>query len=330
MSRSAIAIIGALLLTAVPASGQEWAKKMFQETTHNFGMVAANAKTEYRFPLTNLYRDDVHISGVRVSCGCTTPIVTKDTLKSWEQGEIIAHFNTDRFSGQRGATPTVVIDRPQPAEVQLRVDGLIRNDVMISPGEVKFGSIDQGSARDQEVLVDLSGAGRQITQVKSQVTYVTATPTLVGQEAGRTRYKIRVHLAETSPPGYLNDQLMLVTNDASGTEFPLSVVGRVVPEVSISPSALSVGVVQPDQEVTKQLVVRAKRPFRILKINCDDPAFTFRPDNEAKSVHVVPVSFKAGHDASKVSQKIRIETDLGHEVSAELTAFAEVVSLAHK
>ncbi|MGO8744919.1 MAG: DUF1573 domain-containing protein [Thermoguttaceae bacterium] len=58
------------------------------------------------------------------SCGCTTPIVEKDTLKTYERGAVLAHFNTDRFNGPHGATLTVTFDRPMFAQVQLNVSGL--------------------------------------------------------------------------------------------------------------------------------------------------------------------------------------------------------------
>src|SRR5437764_536898 len=93
----------ALSLNVAAASAQDWAEKMFAETSHDFGAVARAAKVEHRFVLTNQYRDDVHIAGVRSSCGCTMPRIEKDTLKSREQGAIVAAFNTSAFSGQRSA-----------------------------------------------------------------------------------------------------------------------------------------------------------------------------------------------------------------------------------
>jgi hypothetical protein len=71
-----IALLGAALL-AVPASGQEWAEKMFSVTSHNFGTVAKGSKTEFRFIYRNLYEEDVQVSSVRTSCGCTQPAITK-------------------------------------------------------------------------------------------------------------------------------------------------------------------------------------------------------------------------------------------------------------
>ncbi|MDO7681112.1 MAG: DUF1573 domain-containing protein, partial [Pirellulales bacterium] len=75
-----IALLGTALL-AVPAAGQEWAEKMFSVTSHNFGTVAKGSKTEFRFIYRNLYEEDVHVSSVRTSCGCTQPAITKKLIE---------------------------------------------------------------------------------------------------------------------------------------------------------------------------------------------------------------------------------------------------------
>ncbi len=120
---------------------------MFKATEHDFGTVARGSKAEYRFVFENLYMEDVHIAGVRTSCGCTTPSVENATVKTYDQGDILAHFNTPTFLGQRAATLTVTIDKPFYAEVQLHIKGFIRNDVLVDPGSVQIGSVDQGTAR---------------------------------------------------------------------------------------------------------------------------------------------------------------------------------------
>ena len=52
-----------LLLTSIcsPAAGQQWAEKMFESKSHDFGTLARHAKAEYQFIFTNLYEEDVHI-----------------------------------------------------------------------------------------------------------------------------------------------------------------------------------------------------------------------------------------------------------------------------
>ena len=48
-------IAAASLLAAAPVEAQEWARKMFPVTSHNFGTVAKGSKTEYRFVFRNIY-----------------------------------------------------------------------------------------------------------------------------------------------------------------------------------------------------------------------------------------------------------------------------------
>src|SRR5690242_19621718 len=113
-----VVIAAALIAAASPAAwSKEWAVKMFQTTSHDFGHVARGAKAEFAFEVQNLYEEDIHIADVRTSCGCTTPTITKSTLKTWEKGAIVASLNTRSFVGQRNSTLTVVIDKPFYAEV---------------------------------------------------------------------------------------------------------------------------------------------------------------------------------------------------------------------
>ena len=321
----------ALLLGLVawaPCFGQDWAQKMFQTTEHDFGTVARSAKAEYRFTFENLYLEDVHVAGVRTSCGCTTPSVENATLKTYEKGAILAHFNTPTFSGQRGATLTVTIDKPFYAEVQLHVKGFIRGDVMVDPGSIQVGSVDQGVGADREVSISYGGRPDwKIVDVKASNPHLTAKVTETGRSNGQVWYQLRVHLDKDAPAGYLNDHLMLVTNEANGRQIPVEVEGQVLAGITVSPTALFMGVVQPGQQVTKQLVVKSKTPFRILGVSCDDNSFRFDTSKEEspKELHLIPVTFVAGADAGKVVKTIKIETDQG-QMTPELAAYAVVAA----
>ena len=131
----------ALGIATAPALSQEWARAMFPVFDHDFGSVARDAKAEFEFPITNKYVADVHIAGAKTSCGCTSVRITKPLLKTYETGAIVAHFNTDRFRGRRGATITVSLDRPHPATVRLSVRGYIHDDLILSPPSVDLGGV---------------------------------------------------------------------------------------------------------------------------------------------------------------------------------------------
>ncbi|MBU4398582.1 MAG: hypothetical protein KKE86_04520, partial [Planctomycetes bacterium] len=140
-------------------------------------------------------------------------------------------------------------------------------------------------------------------------------------------YALKVRVDASAPAGYLNDHIMLVTNDDRDGQIPVLVEGRILPGISVSPTALFMGVVQPGRKVTKQLVVKGKKPFRILEISCDDESFQFHAsaDQSPKQLHLVPVTFQAGDEAGKVVETIRIKTDQG-ETTPELTAYAIVAA----
>jgi hypothetical protein len=325
---SAIALF-VCCLTALPCSGQDWAKKMFPVTSHDFGSVARGAKAEYRFVFENIYLEDVHISSAYASCSCTSVRVEKPLLKTYEQGAIVATFNTNSFYGARGATITVVIDRPFYAEVQLHDNGFIRTDVDVQPGSVMFGSIDQGIGWEQNVAVNYRG-GRtdwQVVGVKSSNPHITARVTETARDYGQVSYNLKVHVDRTTPAGQLNDYLMLVGNDGT-QQIPVLVEGQVTSAVMVSPPALYIEPVQPGQKVTKKLVVTGKKPFRIVSITCNDKSFQFetpKQDVPPSTLYQIPVTFVAGKDLGKVVKTIKIKTDQG-EMPLELVAYAAVTA----
>jgi hypothetical protein len=301
-----------VLLAAAPAaSAKEWAQKMFKVLRHDFGHVAHGSKSSFAFEVTNLYEEDVHIADVRTSCGCTTPTITKNTLKTWEKGAILATLNTRSFSGQRSATITVVIDKPYYAEVQLFVTVNIHNEIEFQPGVVLYGSVDQGTAAQKEVLVTYYGRNTwQIRDVQSANQNLEVELSEPARLPDRVSYKMVVRLKNSAPPGYFNDTLTLVTNDTRLPSVALSVEGQVIAPLTVSPSPLFVGVLKPGQSVTKQLVVRAKKPFKITAIDGGAGALSFKTPADSKPVHLVPVTFTAGSEPGDFEEEIDIQTDL--------------------
>ncbi|HEX4146761.1 MAG TPA: DUF1573 domain-containing protein [Pirellulales bacterium] len=327
---AAIAGLATLLLSLVFATighaqdPQEWAVKMFDATKFDFGPVARGAKSQHRFKIKNIYEQDVHIAGVRSSCNCTAPQVTKSDLSTWETGEIVAEFNTRQFIGQKSAVVTVTFDKPRYAEVQLHVTGFIRSDVVLQPGEINFGTVDVGTSHEERVQI--SYAGREdwsLTDVRSADPNLRLQLVDMGRGRGQKAYELVVRLSRNAPVGYIKDQVTLLTNDVQNPEIPIDVEGRVVSEIAISPATVFMGVVQPGQVVSKQLIVRGKRPFRIVGIKCDDASFALEIDDEPRVVHKLSVIFTAGEHEGKVSQQIGLETDGGS--TPTLTAYAQVV-----
>jgi hypothetical protein len=326
MARMLIAFFVAALTTGSPSRAQEWAEKIFEKRSHDFGAVARSAKTEYDFVFANPYEDDVHVASVRSSCGCTTPRIEKDTIETYEEGKIIAHINSDRVLGQNGATITVVFDKPQLAEVQLQVRVYVHSDVIVDPSSVAFGVIAQGSKAERKVSIGYAGRDDwRLTGVQSPSPHLFVRVVEVGRESGKAFYELITCLEKTAPPGYIRDHLILVTNDPQPTHIPILVEGQVATPVSVSPVSLFFGVVAPGQTVTKSVVVSGKKPFRITAITSESPCLEAKlpAEKASKSLYVIPVTFTAGREPGSIAKSVRIKTDLDGNI-IEFSALAAV------
>ena len=327
MLRKIALVLWVSLMPGSSAAAQNWAEKMFEVTQHDFGTVAKGAKTQFEFVLKNIYVEDVHIASVTSSCGCTTPSITKPLLKTYEKGSILAVYNTHLFEGRKGATLTVTFDKPYFAQVQLHVTGFIRRDVVLNPGAVDFGTVEQGTPAEVGIAVGYAGRSDwQVTAVKSENPYLKTRLVEHQRQFGQVVYHLFVRLDENAPPGRLNEHLMLVTNDPVSPNVPVPVYGTVQSGVTV-PSTLFMGVLEPGQKVTKSLVIRGTKPFRILSITADGEGLEFdtRGVDVPKTLHVIPVTFVAGDRPGRVTKTIKIETDLGHKAPS-LSAYADVAA----
>ena len=323
-------LLSGLVVSLATSTGTaaDWAQKMFTETSHDFGTIARGAKEEYRFVLKNIYLGDVHVANVRVNCGCATPRIEKDRLKTYEKGAIVASINSHKLLGRQGATITVTFDEPRRAEVQLHVTVYVHGDVVFQPASVELGSIDRGTPVEKKTSVSHTGRGDwEILEVKSSNPHLSGKAVQTARQWNRVSYELRVRLDESAPTGYVRDHLILVTNDKRSTKIPVLVEGRVLPELVVSPAALFLGVLRPGEKVTRRLVVRGKKPFHIVSVGADCNCFEFgsSADDAAKPLHLVPMTFTAGDKPGKVVKTIRIKTDL-RGASAQLSAYAVVAA----
>jgi hypothetical protein len=293
---------------------QDWAKAMFSETSHDFGVVAAGAKVEYKFTIENIYEEDAHIKSVQSSCGCTSAKIDKQSLKTWDKAEITAVVNTDtrQYYGRKDTTLKVLFDLPYEAEVQIHIHAYIRRDVVVLPGVVQFGAVGQGAAMVQKVSVSYAGRDDwRIERIENNNPNLEFQLAEVSRGEGKVKYNLTVTLKPNAPAGYIQGQLVLVTNDVNprAARVPVAVEGIISQALSVRPSPLFLGVIESGQSVTKPLVVQSKAAFRITAVSASDPRFRCKAPEGPNPVHLLPITFDAKDASGKISGKIHIETD---------------------
>ena len=136
-------------------------------------------------------------------------------------------------------------------------------------------------------------------------------------------------LKQDAPPGYIQDQLVLVTNDfdPKAARVPVAIEGLVAAALMVRPSPLLMGVVEAGRPVTRNLVVQGRAPFHILAARSSDDRFQCRVPMDAKMAHILPVTFLAKARRPRpatLSAKIRLETDLAGAEPIEVNAAVQV------
>ena len=174
--------------------------------------------------------------------------------------------------GRKDATITVKFAPPFAAEVQLYLHTYIRSDVVVQPG----AAVRRGRPRDRRP----TGAGRQLRRPQRLADPAgrVCQPARRGRQMepaapGLVDYNVVVKLKDDAPPGYIQDQLVLVTNDYNpkAAHVPVAIEGLVATALSASP--VWMGVAEAGQTVTRNLVVRGRSPFRILSVHSTDARF---------------------------------------------------------
>ncbi|MBN1912407.1 MAG: DUF1573 domain-containing protein [Pirellulales bacterium] len=321
--------LGCWLLVSSPATAQQWAKDMFKTTDHDFGVVARGAKAEFAFKFENLYIEDVHVQGVQSTCGCADIKHPTKNLVTYAEGEIVVTVDTRSFLGTKESTITVIFDKPFPAKVPLTIHSYIRSDVVFQPGSIQFGSVPQGKSLRRKTTVNYAGRSDwAITDVKSPCPYLTTERVEVSRSQGRVTYDLWVILGADAPPGYLNEHLILETNDTDKkkSKVPLAVEGIIVSALSVRPTALTFLAAAGGEPLKRNLVLQGQEPFKVLSVSCPDVRIACTLPQTAKRLHVIPVTFTPGTTPGKLNSVLQITTDPDFKSQLKVDIHAEVVA----
>lgn len=303
---------------------------MFEERNHDFGVIARGAEAVYRFKVTNNTGQQVHIANTRTTCGCTAAKPSRDVLEPGEAAYIEVSMDTRKFTRRKDSNLIVTFDAPYYAEVRLPITAYIRTDVVLSPGMVNFGNVAKGAESHKTISIDYAGRDDwKILKVESKNPHITAQAVEKERAAGRVKYELIVDLKDDAPIGDLRNQLVLVTDDAQSPHVPVLIEGRVEPDITVTPRAVSFGVVYAGgDKKTVNVVLRGRKPFAIEKIESEsgDPAYQVQLPTTVRPVHVLPLSVVPSSQPGKFAEKFTVTIkDMPEPV--EFVARGEIVSV---
>jgi len=332
------AFIAAMFLvqTAFGQSAEtDWLQHVIpaKERSFDFKTVAKGAVPEYRFVLKNPLQEPMRIASVTSSCTCTTLDFDQEkfTRQTYETFEITAQLRGDRYEGQRNSTITVAIDQPYRAEIHLNIRGEIRTDLKITPHFIDFGNVAPETGQSRTLTVTYSGSNSQwrIVDVRCDNEFIRADNiTMDFSTMSQKTFKVNVSLDKLAPHGMIREHLFLITNDtASRREIPIDIRATVGTVIRVSPPTVFLGTLPPGKPSPKKLVIlTGTMPFRITKIECDNPAVEIAWEKDDNAVprgqYMLPLSYQnpgQGEGAPKsdgtMLAAIRVTTNIPDLVS---------------
>ncbi len=292
----------------------EWAERLFEERSYDFGTVAGGTDARHAFLARNIYGEPVRIAGFVVACGCTEvkvggrvvrpsypnqrimlPEAERIVLEPGEQVAIELALDTKKFAGQHKTTSvTVIFDRPSYSRVRLRMSAYIRQDVVANPGIIAFGPVVQGQTPNRSVEIEYAGGlDWRIHAIEWDARYFTVEAEELYRRSRRVGYRITVALKPDAPVGIIREELLIRTNDPASPELAIPIEGSVQPPILLTPTTLSLGNVKVGEVVHRTLVVRGNKAFVIkeVKVDAPDVTVTFAQGKEAR-LHLLKLRFE--------------------------------------
>jgi len=315
--RNTLLVLVALLGTTASAPGQtrEWADKLFAKggTTHNFGNVPRGAVLSHQFTMTNIYAVPLEIIGTRVSCGCVTVKPAVSVLQPKESTAVEITMDGRRFTGPKTVVIYISVGPQYTSTATLQVSANSRADIVFNPGQVNFGVVASGQAPTQ--IIDVEYAGQLDWRVKGVAEHSLPLDVKIEEMYRRpgpitqVGYRLTLNLKATAPAGSHRWELLLQTNDNASPTVPMLVEATVQAALSVVPSPLHLSGVPLGQEVTKKVLVRGSKPFRILAVDGQGDGLVVEVPAVAAAVQVVTVKWHPAQ-AGDFRRELRFQTDL--------------------
>lgn len=98
----------------------------FSETEHDFGRVIEGEIVTYNFKFENTGKNDLLISTVSTSCGCTASDYPTKPIAPGKEGVIKLTFDSNKRKGYQSKT-AVVLANTQPNKTVLRIKAMVVN-----------------------------------------------------------------------------------------------------------------------------------------------------------------------------------------------------------
>lgn len=314
-----------------PRAPAEGPRITFERMDHAFGRITDTDVQTISFPFRNTGSEELVISQLKPSCGCTTPKLSQSRFLPGESDAIVVKFNPRGKHGPTNAQITVVTNARPEATIKLKlsaqVEPMINCERFMRMDRVPLG---RDTSRRFEITYD--DPGLRIGNIAVNNPHVTARVVSMGEPAvsqdGRAVHRgvLEITVSKDAPWGLLyatNLKFIAYGRPAPGRdpveyEYTVFINGQVVGNLTMNPPIITF-VVQPDQpfEGSTRLVHTTGAPFQVLGVEVTEstmPGIRTRFEPVQSGVRIVLYGTAAGY-RGPIKGAVTVTTDVPGEES---------------
>ncbi len=241
----------------------------------DFGTVAQGTRVKHDFEVANTGGTDLIIQQVVPACGCTAAVAQNTQIAPGAKTVIHVEFDSSGFSGAKTKEARVNSNDPEHPSVFITLQGVVETELALEPQRIQFGEF--VSSPDVKLPEMNGSASAKGSTTVTSVTAGSKSLEVIKIKGSPTEWQYTVRPAAGIPPGDIRDRL-IVTIDKGGEkrEVSIPVIGRAIGPVILRPSSLAMGVISGVAPIERRMQIESRRkvPFKITKIETDNPAVT--------------------------------------------------------
>jgi len=246
---SIVVIVGAFLIFYnIQNKSSQPPTISFSEEEWDFGKIKEDERPIHIFTIKNTGREELIISRVRSSCGCTATMLSSDNIKPGQSAELQATFNPTGFNGIVKKDIYIESNDPQLPKTKVTINAEVEPipspQAFLSNSQWDLGLISQGDLPTFTFTIENKGELDLIIDkidASEYIQYDTEIPLTI--LPGEKQEVIFAYDSSQHELGEVRESMRIYCNDPRKKAFSLRVDGYIkeksAPVVSVSPVGMN-------------------------------------------------------------------------------------------
>lgn len=221
---------------------------VFEQTVHDFGLVAPSSVNTCEFKFCNKGEGKLIITEVTKTCGCTVFNLAKNEYAPGECGKIAVQYNADATVGVRAKNLHVLSNDPNNPNVELTIKASITQKVTFEPERLEYKLKGENAGVAELTVKSVDQQFFKITQINSTNDAVTADFNST-QSAAKFVLKTKLDAAKMGTSSFGRIEIRVTHPDCAAVTVPFGLI----PRFRSDPAAINVINAEPGKPVPKEL-----------------------------------------------------------------------------